>query len=179
MGAQDCRPPRRAAGILAARDNNASGKCVQDLLPGFTSRRSVGPETLKSVAERLLIPPPSDIDAWFDGLMQNCDESYRSLLGRGLIEDPASMVVIAMVVVGMIPVSFTRQTEAGEQVLLRINSLFYEYERSVEGPKVITKARFRVMQLVRAFFAAARSGFTQSWEQVEKEIEQEKKAHRS
>ncbi len=96
---------------------------------------------------RLFVPPPSNIDTWFDGLMQSCDHTYRRLISRGLIEDPVPIVVggIAMVVVGLIPVSFTRQTETGEQVLLRINSLLYEYERSVKGNEETTNIRIHLM----------------------------------
>lgn len=38
-------------------------------------------------------PPPSDVDVWFEGLMHNADQTYRSLIAKGLIEDPLSVVL--------------------------------------------------------------------------------------
>jgi hypothetical protein len=43
------------------------------------------------------------MDSWFDGLMENSDNAYRSLLSRGLIEDPIPVMVqgIAILVLGL------------------------------------------------------------------------------
>jgi hypothetical protein len=124
---------------------------------------------LKRVAERLLAPPPGDVDIWFEGLKHNADQTYQSLIAKGLIEDPFSVVLggIAVAVLGLVPVSFTRQTHAGEQVLMRITSLFYQYERSLKDKTESVNIRFRLFALIKAFSAAASSGFTKVWEGIQ------------
>lgn len=72
-----------------------------------------------------------------------------------------------MVVLGLIPVSFTRQTQAGEQVLIRIKSLSYEYEKSRKDTTETVNIRFHLFSLIKAFSAAASSGFTKVWEGIQ------------
>jgi hypothetical protein len=126
---------------------------------------------LKSVAKRLLSPPPEDVDLWFEGLTHNTNQTYRSLIAKGLIEDPFTVVLsgIAVAVLGLIPVSFTRQTQAGEQVMMRIASLFYQYERSRKDTTESVNIRFHLFALIKAFSAAASSGFTKAWASVQTE----------
>ena len=138
---------------------------------------------LKRVAERLLSPPPDDVDIWFEGLMHNADQTYRSLIAKGLIEDPLSVALggIAVAVLGLIPVSFTRQTQAGEQVLMRITSLFYQYEQSRKDTTESVNIRFHLFALIKAFSAAASSGFTKVWEsiQIEHDLDDSHDSHDS
>jgi hypothetical protein len=143
---------------------------VEQMLPSAgTMTDSPQSSILKRVAERLLSPPPADVDIWFDGLDHNADQTYRSLVAKGLIEDPFSVVLggIAVVVLGLTPVHFTRQTQAGEQVLIRIKSLFYQYEKSRKDKTDSVNIRFHLFSLIKAFTAAASSGFTKVWESIQ------------
>ena len=72
-----------------------------------------------------------------------------------------------MVVLGLIPVSFTRQTHAGQQVLIRVKSLFYEYEKSRKDTTESLNIRFHLFSLIKAFSAAASSGFTKVLESIQ------------
>jgi hypothetical protein len=124
---------------------------------------------LKRVAEQLLSPRPDDIDAWFEGLKENANRTYRELLSKGLIEDPFSIILAGAVVtvLGLTPVSFTRQTQAGQQVLTRISAAFYRYERSRKDQDETVNIRFNLFALIRAFSTAASSGFTKAWQSLQ------------
>jgi hypothetical protein len=128
----------------------------------------LGAGILKRVAKRLLSPPPQDLDIWFQGLAENADRAFAALIHKGFVEDPLTVAVggLAMVVMGLIPVSFTRQTEKGGQELLRITSLFYQYEQSLKDGLKTVDVRFNLLALVKAFHAGASSAFTETWEQI-------------
>lgn len=147
---------------------------AQDLklaMPGELVTSTAGRSVFKGVAKRLLFPSPSDIDDWYEGVTTNANQTYQSLVKGGFIEDPFSIIAggVAMVVLGLVPVSFTRLTQKGEQVLMRLKAAFWEYERSNKGGLETVDVRFRLFTLIGAFYAGARRGFAASWEQIQKE----------
>jgi hypothetical protein len=143
---------------------------IEQLLPsaGLMASQAI----LKSVAEQLLSPRPDDINGWFEGLTHNADQTYRALIAKDLIEDPLSILLggvgvgVTVTVLGLIPLSFTRQTYAGEQVLMRITSAFYQYEQTSKGKDKRVDIRFHLFALIRAFSAGASNGFTKAWEGI-------------
>ena len=79
--------------------------------------------------------------------------AYQSLLGRGLVEDPQTIVIagFALTVLGLIPTSFTCKTKAGQIVSRRIAALYWKYEQSERAGVVTTTVDFRLWKFLKAF----------------------------
>lgn len=167
-GLAEREPPIQPSQLINTIHEEMRIKQVEQLLPsGLMIDYSHG-SLLKRVAEQLLSPRPQNIDEWFEGLMKNTDQAYKELLAKGLIEDPLAIMLggVAVTILGMIPVSFTRQTKSGEQTLMRISSLFYQYEKTRQGKGETVNVRFHLFALIKAFSAAASNGFTKAWESI-------------
>jgi hypothetical protein len=146
-------------------------EAIEQLLPGQVADSGIpGRRALKRTAKQLLFIEDKDLDPWFEGLVATTNQTYSALVSRGLIEDPFSIAFGggALIVMGFIPVSFTRQTEQGEQVLLKIKAPFYEFEQTGKGEKRNVDIRFHLLTLIKAFYAGAAGGFKDSWEQLQK-----------
>ncbi len=147
-----------------------NGERLHELLPGQVigqRGRDATMRLFKNVAKNLLNLEDSQLDVWFEGTVRATDQAYSSLISKGLIEDPFPIALggITLVVLGFVPVSFTKHTTRGEQLLLRITAPFWEIERvRAENGETTTDIRFHVFRLARALQAAAVTGF-QTWEQ--------------
>src|ERR1017187_9142671 len=108
--------------------------------------------------------------------MADTQRGYRALLDAQLIEDPfvIPVGVISLAVLGLLPVSFTRQTAKGRTLLLKFESLFLSYEKSIKEEITTVDVRFRLWKLVRAFYRAASSGFTVAMQEFSQEGQQGK-----
>jgi hypothetical protein len=104
-------------------------------------------------------------------LMAETQRGYRALLDAQLIEDPFVMPVgmISLAVLGFLPVSFTRQTAKGRTLLLKFETLFLSYEKSIKEEITTVDVRFRLWKLVRAFYRAASSGFAGAMQEFSQE----------
>jgi hypothetical protein len=93
----------------------------------------------------------------FRSFLGSALSGYSSLERKGLIEDPPIVLVsgVATLVLGMVPVSFTKKTKNGKVVSRRIKALWWKWEKAERAGTVQTSLEFRVLKLLRAF----RSGF--------------------
>ena len=81
------------------------------------------------------------------------EEAYRSLVRKGLIEDPIFTTIfgVSVAVVGFVPYSFTQRTRRGRTAYRRIEALFWSYEmRQDKGAKAVN-IHFRLWKILRAF----------------------------
>jgi hypothetical protein len=90
--------------------------------------------------------------------VRRAHSAYEGLIERGLIEDPATVVIggVVALVLGVIPTSFTRKTRNGKLMSRKINAIFWAYESQQRGEIVTERVEFRVLKLIKAF----KGGFT-------------------
>lgn len=84
---------------------------------------------------------------------ESAEEAYRSLVRKGLIEDPIFTTIfgVSFAVVGFVPYSFTQRTRRGRTVYRKIEALFWSYEmRQDKGTKTVN-IHFRLWKILRAF----------------------------
>lgn len=100
----------------------------------------------------------------FSGLEEKARTAYRSVIAKGLVEDPVTFdlqslapalgtaPMAAIMILGNLPISITKTTKQGE-IVSRINALFWEYEyaRSPEATK--TRFEFRLLRFLKLFIA--------------------------
>jgi hypothetical protein len=160
----------RPAELIGTIHTFLNAERLHELLPGQLigqQGRAATARLFKNVAKNLLNLEDSVLDVWFEGAVRATDQAYSSLISRGLIEDPFPIAVggITLVVMGFVPVSFTKHTARGQQLFLRITAPFWELERvRAEDGETTTDIRFHLFRLARALQAAALTGF-QAWEQ--------------
>jgi hypothetical protein len=95
----------------------------------------------------------------FRSIIDRAALGYSSALRKGLIEDPLVITVggIATLVLGLVPVSFTKKTKNGKVVSRRIKALYWKWEQSERAGVMQTNVEFRVLKLLRAFNSALTS----------------------
>jgi hypothetical protein len=115
------------------------------------------------IADRIMsnILTNLQIPASIDDLRRSASGAYTQLLERGLIEDPIEIAVgaVAVAVLGLLPIGFTRRTKNGELVSQRIWGLFWAYEKSESRGAIDQKLEFRLLEFLRAFYKGAVGGF--------------------
>ncbi len=139
-------------------------------LPPVHKSGDPGRSVFQRVARRLLFIADREYDTWFEGLTKTTNEAYDTLLKRGLIADPFHIPLdsLTLTAIGLIPLSFSRQTAAGKQHILRIRTMFLDYEQSFEDGKKIIDVRFNLFRFLHVLFTGAIDGYKQDWKKVEK-----------
>lgn len=96
------------------------------------------------------------------GFARQALSAYGSLVMKGLVEDPPVVILsgIAVVVLGLIPVGFTKKTKNGKLISRRMNAAYWTYERKERAGVVQTTIEFRLMKLIKAFTAGFRSALS-------------------
>jgi hypothetical protein len=96
-----------------------------------------------------------------ESLRKYASSAYTQLLERGLIEDPIEIAVgaLAVAVLGLLPIGFTRRTKNGELVSQRVWGLFWAYEKSQSKGASDQRLEFRLLEFLRAFYKGAIGGF--------------------
>ena len=100
------------------------------------------------------------------------EASYKSLLRKGLIEDPIEILAggILFSVIGLIPTSFTQKTKEGRTISKKLKAMFWSYEKTATrdgGTK--THAEFRLFKMLKAFRAGMVGGFKDAMKDDEDE----------
>jgi len=89
------------------------------------------------------------------------EQAYGSLSGRELVEDPFDLLVggAPLMVLGLVPFSFTRKTQNGKTLSLKMSALFWSYEQShVKGTEK-QQLQFKLLKILRAFRSGAVESF--------------------
>jgi hypothetical protein len=97
-----------------------------------------------------------------DKLVASAESSYKSLLRKGLIEDPLEILAggVLVSVLGLIPTSFTQKTKQGRTVSRKLKAMFWSYERSdTRGGGTTTKVEFRLLKMLKGFREGMIGGF--------------------
>jgi hypothetical protein len=126
---------------------------VRDTISEEGVRRLVASRELRpELLLRAIGDPSENVAVTFQALTNRVNEAYRSLVERGLIEDPPIVFIggIAISVLGWIPFSFTKKTVEGKVVSRKINAMFWKYERSSRKGVTTTVLEFRLMRLLNA-----------------------------
>jgi hypothetical protein len=152
-----------AAMIAYAAETDAlSAEQVENLI---RSGKAVDPNDFLQVLHQGSQSAESRAELTPASLSETVSRAYHALVDRGLIEDPPIALVggIAILVLGWLPVSFTKKTTEGKLVSRKINALFWKYERSTKRGVTTTIVQFRLMRLLHALkagFAAAQGELT-------------------
>ncbi len=96
-----------------------------------------------------------------DQLVAAAESSYKSLLRKGLIEDPLEILAggVLISVVGLVPTSFTQKTKEGRTVSKKLKAMFWSYEKSDTRGGTVTKVEFRLLKMLKAFREGMIGGF--------------------
>lgn len=83
--------------------------------------------------------------------METADRTMKSLISKGLIEDPFFEIVggIAVAALGFVPISFTQKKKDGEVIYQKVESLWYTYEKKRENSEESVNLCFKVLPVAK------------------------------
>jgi hypothetical protein len=108
----------------------------------------------------------------FDKLAASAEASYKSLLRKGLIEDPLEILAggILFSVIGLVPTSFTQKTKEGRTISKKLKAMFWSYEKTdLRGGGTRTHVEFRLLKMLKAFRQGMVGGFKNAMKDDEDE----------
>jgi hypothetical protein len=113
------------------------------------------PPSSEEIFEALLRRVGSELhlDLNLHRLQQIASQTLRTLQERELVEDPVDLVLgsLTLLVLGLLPVNFSRTKQQGRVVKRHYKSLLLDYSRQQIGGKDQLDVYFRIQKLIAAF----------------------------